>query len=275
MILTCFWEVEHPDTLPAYHWDEYVSMVAILPDLNGDGVDDLGFGLGGRLEVRWGGSAIHTLPDADLNYPCSSPHTIESAGDFNGDGFHDIAMCTPYCGDAWYGKLTLHLGGSWLNPTPAFVIEGRTEPLNLIGLRAVSNLGDVNGDQIDDLGVGGNHDVPQAAWRGKAVVLEGDTDLIADVPEPQAALPKTIKVTAYPNPFNNSATLELTLPIYSMVADLKIYNLLGQVVFTTSIPATGCRLRFHYDARDLSTGLYFLHVTSGNLTSTLKLMVLR
>lgn len=266
---------EHPDTLAAYHWDEYVSMVAILPDLSGDGIGDLAFGVASHLEIRFGGSAIHATPDVILNFPCSSPHTIVSAGDFNRDGYHDIAMATDYCSDSWYGKLSLHLGGSWLNPEPAFIVYGWTEPLNLIGIRTACNLGDVNGDSVDDLCVGANDDVPHDGWRGKAVVLAGDTSLHVAADDPRPELPHDLQVNVYPNPFNSSCTVALTLPYNSDKVDLRLYNVLGQEVYFSVLQNFSGQRIHQIDASSLSTGLYLLHVSAGNLQSTTKLMLLR
>jgi len=265
---------ENPDTLPAYHWDEYVSMVAILPDLNGDGMGDLAFGIAGHLEVRFGGSSIPATPNAVLNFPCSSPHVVVSAGDFNGDGYHDVAMATSYCSDSWYGKLTLHLGGSWLNPEPTFVVYGWTEPLNLIGIRTAVNLGDVNRDGVDDLAIGANDNVPRAGWRGKTVVLAGDTSLIADTENPRPELPNQLHVNVYPNPFNSETTILLNVPLYSPEVFLTVYNLLGQEVWQTTLRNVADRTRYDFHATGFSSGVYLLHVKTGSFTNTQKVVIL-
>jgi len=212
-----------------------------------------------------------------LSFPCSGsgPQEIVSAGDFNHDGYNDIAMRHEYCNNSWYGIFTVHLGGTWLNPEPAFVIEGWTEPFNLIHFQAVAALGDINGDGMDDLAIGANGGIEQAAWRGKTVVLRGDADLIADSPAPPTIVPQQLDVSVYPNPFNSHCSVSLDLPTFYDRADLKIYNILGQQVRQIALSHVSGHADYSFSGGDLSTGIYFLHVSSGDLHSITKLMLLR
>ena len=272
---------EEPDTIPAYHWLNSTSTPAIIRDMNNDDFDDLCVARSGWGEVLWGGDAIDSIEDARLDFPCSGgpepggPDQIISAGDFNHDGYNDIVMLNNYCPDSWYGTLTLHLGSPWIYSNPTFVIYGWTEPLNLIHIKRAVGLGDVNGDGWDDFSVGANGTPEHDAYRGKAAVLRGDTSLHVAADEPFVPLPAKLEVSVYPNPFNNAALIELSLPAYTIAVDLTIFNLLGQEIFREEILPTSSKFVYHYDAGDLSTGLYLLRVNSGNLQTTTKLMVLK
>jgi hypothetical protein len=269
---------ENPDTLPAYNFPSLHSgATTIIHDLNDDSFDDLCFSESGWGRVIWGGLAIDTLTYTSLNFSCSGsgPLDIISAGDFNHDGYGDVIMLRQWCDNSYGGVLTLHLGHPWIYSEPAFVVFGWTDPLNLIHFKTAVDLGDINGDRLDDLGIGANGGIEYVAQRGKAVVLAGDTSLIADAPEPNHPLPQKLTVTAYPNPFNSTTTLELTLPAYASEITLSVYNLLGQEVFSKNLFPASTSLAYLFDAHSMSTGLYLLHVTSGSLRTTTKLMVLR
>jgi len=67
---------------------------------------------------------------------------------------------------------------------------------------------------------------------------------------------------AYPNPFNPTTTMTLTMP---MAGDLKVevYNLLGQVVATlASGYMEASTYTLTWDASNASSGVYFVHFTA-------------
>jgi hypothetical protein len=265
-----------PDTLPYYHWPITTSWRYIVRDLNGDGYDELCYSRPGRINVHYGGTTMQPDPSTWLDFPCSGGlRTVVSARDFNHDGYNDVVTFSDYCDDSWYGTLSLHLGGSWLNPAPAFTITGWTEPLNLIHFKSATTLGDVNGDGIDDLGVGAGGGVEYIAQRGKAVVLRGDDSLIADAPQPPNPLPQSLEVIAYPNPFNSEATITLHFPASHEPMVLTIFNVLGREVRREFVPRFSGEYVYHLSAGDLSSGLYLATVKSGSLQATQKLMLLK
>jgi hypothetical protein len=224
-----------------------------------------------------GGTALHNTSDVHLNFPCSGsgPQGIVSAGDFNHDGFNDVVMFHQYCENDYWGVFTLHLGGNWINPEPAFVIEGWTDPFNLIHFKAAVSLGDINGDSIDDLGIGANGGIEYLAQRGKVVILGGDSSLHVATDEPHVPLPQSLQVRVYPNPFNASCTISLALPGYQDHVHLTVYNLLGQEVQTVKLDHVLGQTDYHFDGSNLTSGVYLLRVTSGSLQTTTKLMVLK
>jgi hypothetical protein len=267
-----------PDTVPTYHWPD-IDGWEIVRDMNGDGHDDL-------LKVRnvtrvslvWGGIPLDTTERAHMNYQVcsgSSPEEVLPAGDFNHDGYQDVVMFNHYCTGWYYGVLALYLGGPWINPEPAFVIEGWTDPLNLIHFKAAVNLGDVNGDGVDDLAIGANGEIEHAAQRGKVVILGGDDSLHVAVGAQRPEIPQHLDVTVYPNPFNGEATISLDVPPGVRTVILRTYNVLGQLVAHEDFPASLGVMHHSFNARDLPSGLYLMKVQAGSYQTTQKLMLLK
>ncbi|GIV45299.1 MAG: hypothetical protein KatS3mg036_0117 [Ignavibacterium sp.] len=83
----------------------------------------------------------------------------------------------------------------------------------------------------------------------------------------------------YPNPFNPSTKIRFVIPnVGSELAQtvLKVYDILGNEVATLvneEKPAGVYEVEF--DARNLSSGIYFYKLSSGSFTETKKMILLR
>jgi hypothetical protein len=80
----------------------------------------------------------------------------------------------------------------------------------------------------------------------------------------------------YPNPFNPSTNIQFALPRAGKV-ELKVYNLLGQVVATlvNGQYATGS-YEVQWNATRLASGMYFYRLTvDNNVVDTRKMMLLK
>jgi hypothetical protein len=79
----------------------------------------------------------------------------------------------------------------------------------------------------------------------------------------------------YPNPFNPSTTIVYALPKEDMVT-LRIYNILGQVVKTlvNQNQAAGT-YKVDFNAKDLSSGIYFYNIQAGNFNQVKKMMLIK
>jgi hypothetical protein len=262
-----------PDTVPAYMWSSMQWPIGGVKSINRDAADEF---LTTGVFLHYGRQPLSSVPDFTLDFPCSgAPWDAVSAGDFNHDGYQDFMLYTDNCADEQFGLWTLHLGNSWIYPEPACVVYGWSAPLNLIGIYTAAGLGDVNGDSVDDVAIGAWNDFAFLGWRGRCIILSGDTGLVAGADEPHVPVPNDLRVSVFPNPFNATTTIELDIPVGVNQLALTTYNLLGQVVAADNVSAKPGVFRHAYDASDLPSGLYLLRVEAGNNQTTQKLMLLR
>ncbi len=79
----------------------------------------------------------------------------------------------------------------------------------------------------------------------------------------------------YPNPFNPTTTIQYNLLLLSKVS-LKVYNILGQEV--ANLINAEQSAGYHdavWNAKDVSSGIYFYKLTTGNYVGVKKLMLLK
>lgn len=105
---------------------------------------------------------------------------------------------------------------------------------------------------------------------------EATLNLSATSVEDDNLLPQNFALEQnYPNPFNPSTTIRFSIPVDAFVT-LKVYNLIGQEVATLVDevkPAGNYDIKFN--ASDLSSGVYFYRIDTGNFTSVKKLTLLK
>ncbi len=186
--------------------------VSSAGDINGDGYDDIIVGANGNdaggteagaAYVVYGKATPITsvnLDDIALgnggfritgeNAADNAGRDVSSAGDINGDGYHDI-LVTANRNDA---------GGSYAGA--AYVVYGKAAPINSVNLDdialgnggfkivgeaasdgagiSVSSAGDVNGDGFDDILVGANGNDTGGANAGAAYLVYGGVGLIGN-----------------------------------------------------------------------------------------------
>lgn len=79
----------------------------------------------------------------------------------------------------------------------------------------------------------------------------------------------------YPNPFNPSTTITFNIPKEEKVS-MKVYNLLGQEVSTLMNEYKSAGVyTLNFDAKNLSSGIYFYRIEAGSFIETKKMVVLR
>ena len=94
--------------------------------------------------------------------------------------------------------------------------------------------------------------------------------------EPAHSVPKEFRLEQnYPNPFNPSTTISFTLAKASNVK-LNIYNLLGQNVSSLIDRNMNAGLQsVAFDAKELSSGMYFYRLEAGSFISVKKMLLLK
>jgi len=129
-------------------------------DLNGDGIEDFGILYQRTAEIYFGGSDLNE-PDLVIKAPATSGIGFSwapTSGDFNGDGYSDIVLNVFDFNGTGLQGLYFFFGGTAMdnNPDHQILLMETFPELNDVansgaGFRAFRNIGDLNGDGIDDL----------------------------------------------------------------------------------------------------------------------------
>jgi hypothetical protein len=79
----------------------------------------------------------------------------------------------------------------------------------------------------------------------------------------------------FPNPFNPTTTIRFSVPEWSMIK-LSVYNAIGQevAILVNEEKQTGL-YTIEFDATELTSGIYFYKLQSGNYVETKKMVILR
>jgi hypothetical protein len=164
-------------------WGGYPHVLAGAGDMNGDGYDDLAVGnpdydnpatagsSDGKVDLYYGGSPMDAAADWTVVGTVSGGdlgEAVRSAGDANDDGFHDLLV-------GYDNKDYLFFGGATPDTLLDLTLVGPTGEDNWGGIAV--GLGDVNGDDIDDVlgGPGYYGNYARLYWGGAAM------DSIADL----------------------------------------------------------------------------------------------
>jgi len=143
--------------------NDYVKHTFNAGDLNGDEIDDYGFVYNGvqssiefsaRLEIFFGGDLGKMSPDLVISHPDNHQISMPSSGDFNGDGFSDIAINFRNENSG----LNIYYGGNNMdNESDYELVYSQLFPEQLQrqysndAFEALNNAGDINNDGNDDL----------------------------------------------------------------------------------------------------------------------------
>jgi hypothetical protein len=248
-----------------------------LADFSGDGYDDLFIGSAvpdSTNYIYFGGPDIDTIPDLIIRGSFTKAHP---AGDLNQDGYGDLI--TSYSTSLQnVGDVKIYFGGPAADSLPDIQIYGSQFPqlLTYFGQDCAA-IGDFNGDGKNDFAFS----AVGADLRGHVFLFSGPAPATDVHYEYDPGLPSGFSLSQnYPNPFNPSTTIEFQVPRRSMVT-LSIYNVLGQEVrqlIDNSLAAGSYQLAWDSktsDGHDVGSGVYFYRLTSGNVTLSRKMVLLR
>jgi hypothetical protein len=158
------------DTIPDMIFTEphdwhYGVLPSECRDLNGDSYPDIAITADcspstiphPKVYIYFGGPNLDTQADLVLEPDTASTHATEfgkytSMGDFNGDGYCDIAVAAPgykYL-DFLVGKIYVFYGGPNMDNIPDWSITGQPNYIHDLGYD-ISISGDINNDGSDDI----------------------------------------------------------------------------------------------------------------------------
>ena len=250
-----------PDSIPDWHIPEYhqgaslsIAVGAILQDVNGDDYDDIAVGrIVGDVLIFYGGETIATASDLILY---NGDEDVQSAGDVNNDGYGDIITA-----DYIWGGVHVFFGGDPMNPIPDLGFTAASLKVRCAG--------DVDGNGVDDF----MYSIHSLLGE---VYIWGDTTLTAVVQPDITSQPSTFQLFQnYPNPFNSSTEISYSIPKNCRI-ELRLFNIIGEEV---AVIAEGYHQPGVYarklDCAGLASGMYFLHLNSGDFREVKKIILLK
>ncbi len=112
-------------------------------------------------------------------------------------------------------------------------------------------------------------------YRLKQVDFDGQFEY-SNIIEVNAGTPKTFALEQnYPNPFNPSTAISYQLPVAGNVS-LKVFDMLGKEVATlVNARQDAGAYTVNFNANNLSSGVYFYRLQSGNFVQTRKMMLVK
>ncbi|MCP3683667.1 MAG: T9SS type A sorting domain-containing protein [bacterium] len=240
----------------------------IVGDINGDGYLDLFVNFSTYINDNfsrpfyYGGPDIDTLYDYMCQQPGFSSSYVENLGDINIDGYDDI-MFYPY----------IYYGGS---PPDSFYGSEIEYPEEYRSYGPPVNVRDINGSSYEELickarrAENDERILAIFSFRPIVDILEDDNQLIAS----------NIMINSYPNPFNNSTTINFNSTQGGDI-ELVIYNLLGGLVklYTIENHHAG-EGNIFWDGTDVNSvgvpsGIYFIKLNCAGQTAVKKITFLK
>ena len=252
---------------------------SMLPDVNDDGFDDWGIFWTERTVVNerpyvdngfriFFGSEEPGINDY-IDIEAHPNQWIDSGdltgGDFNNDGFSDIATCL------WSNfskEVHVHFGPDWDDGDIDININLENEYGGIYyGIcQVIGAVGDYNGDDVDDFVTHGGRSV---------VIFAGSEEWevgIESNPQPEDY---NLSIRTHPNPFNSMTNITYQLPKESHL-DIALYDISGRQVITlfSGVRQAG-KWSTTLNGSNLSSGIYFIKLNSGDLHMSQKVVLIK
>jgi len=203
---------------------------------------------------------------------------LTPTGDVNGDGFNDFVL-RGYHSVSNLGAVHLYLGGPTVRSTPVAIWTGGYSGPPAIGAgRSAKNVGDVNGDGLDDIFFLSRNDFEQP--KGHAYIYSGDSSWVnpyvyMDI-EKSTEVPNHFSIDApYPNPFNARVIIPYELTKDASI-DLQVFNIKGSLVdqLFKGHQISG-KHEIIWDASAFASGVYFIQLESDMYKKHQKVMLIK
>ncbi len=241
-------------------YTDFSEWTELFPDMDGDGKDDFlhldytnqyPYWIDTKITTGGYPPFEHKLAWRGFNSQeagVASSRPLPSPGDFNGDGKPEFLRSIGYSEWLW-------LGG---NPSSNDMVADQ----KFYGYNGRGMIGDITGDGVDDF-ITSTITTPSIIEPGFAVIFAGDRTFVSVNDGEEPTVPQTIKVEAFPNPFNPTTRVRFTLPTAGGVT-LTIFSLSGEELEKREL---GERLPGNYEeelnlgSKNAASGIYFAEIT--------------
>ncbi len=106
-------------------------------------------------------------------------------------------------------------------------------------------------------------------------LLKVNPDNVTPVEEPRQVIPTSFVLSAYPNPFNNTARINISID-HPVPVKLNVYDISGRLVQTlldgNAVPP---EMTVQFDGGQLPSGSYFLHLTSPTNAAMKRILLIK
>ena len=209
--------------------------------------------------ARWDGEMWYAIGNGGLQYEDDRRVTV-SAMAWGAEGLYVTGGFDRVGGESSTG-VALWDGSAWRSLSSGLSFNSYEPYVNTM---AVSDGSIFAGGLFTH--AGGLPSVNIAQWEPAAVTP-------ADAEPPLSSAPALTQ--NYPNPFTKTTTLEFVGPERESVS-LRVYDVLGRTVAVlVEREMEGGRHTVHFDATELSSGVYFVRMTAGDFTETRRVSLIR
>lgn len=251
-----------------------------LGDMNNDGYDDfMGYLSNNGTHVWLGSNNLNTvIPSFNLSPGWTGDETSRTLvhGDFNNDGYEDVAGASYYLREA-----DVYLGRAIPNGASDLMIHQYTYENFGMGITT----GDFNADGYCDLAIAApleNSPWPTGTFYGFVFVYGGNAELAdTTVSNEDNTIPscdKGIKVTISPNPCSVPYNIKLQIDGLDKneIGSVEIYNIKGQSVFQLKEITFTAKSSLHtIPFQQMTSGLYLCHLRLSDQVIVKKLSLVK